>query len=209
MKPYKAFIIIIVILLIDQATKFWVKTNMFLGEEIPLTGWLSLHFTENAGMAFGMVLPGVWGKLFLSAFRLVAVGGGVWFIMHLIKNRAHWGFIAAASMILAGAIGNMIDGTFYGVIFSHSYSGVAEVFPDKGYAGFLQGLVVDMIRVKLFTFRVPQWVPGIGGGFYEFFPFIFNIADAAITVGVFIILIFQGIFFKEEAKVETVPPIES
>lgn len=178
---------------------------MFLGEEIPVTSWFSLHFTENPGMAFGMVLPGVWGKLFLSAFRLVAVMGGVWFIIHLIKQKSHWGFISAASMILAGAIGNMIDGTFYGVIFSDSYMGAAKFLPEHGYAGFLQGLVVDMVHVKLFTFRFPEWVPGVGGEFYEFFPFIFNVADSAITVGVFIILIFQGMFFKEETKTEIVP----
>lgn len=209
MKAYKAFLIVLIILLIDQLTKFWVKTHMFLGEEIPVTGWFSLHFTENPGMAFGMVLPGVWGKLFLSGFRLVAVGGGVWFIIHLIKQKSHWGFIAASSMILAGAIGNMIDGTFYGVIFSDSYMGVAKVFPERGYAGFLQGLVVDMVHVKLFTFRFPQWVPSVGGEYYEFFPFIFNVADSAITVGVFIILIFQGLFFKEEAKPETAASVVS
>src|SRR4051812_19039078 len=120
MKSYKAFLIVLGILILDQFTKFWVKTHMFLGEEIPLTGWLSLHFTENPGMAFGMVLPGVWGKLFLSAFRLVAVVGGIWFIKHLIRQESHWGFVVCASMILAGAIGNMIDGTFYGMIFSDS-----------------------------------------------------------------------------------------
>ena len=97
----------------------------------------------------------------------------------------------------------MIDGTFYGVIFSDSYMGVARLFPAQGYAGFMQGLVVDMIHVKLFEFHVPEWVPGVGGRFYEFFPFIFNIADSAITVGVFIILIFQKTFFREEIKTET------
>lgn len=193
MKAYKAFLIILVILTIDQVTKFWVKTHMFLGEEISITSWFSLHFTENPGMAFGMVLPGVWGKLFLSAFRLVAVGGGVWFIRHLIKQNSHWGFVTAASMILAGALGNMIDGTIYGVIFSDSYMGAAKFLPHHGYAGFLQGLVVDMIHVKLFNF---QW----GNTTYEFFPFIFNVADSAITVGVFLILIFQKVFFKEEVK---------
>ena len=191
MRAYKPLLIVITILIIDQLTKFWVKTHMFLGEEISITSWFSLHFTENPGMAFGMVLPGVWGKLFLSAFRLVAVGGGTYFIFHLLKQKAHWGFITAASMILAGAIGNMIDGTIYGVIFSDSYMGIARVFPPHGYAGFLQGLVVDMIHVKLFTFH---W----DGQLYEFFPFIFNVADAAITIGVFLILIFQKSFFKEE-----------
>ncbi len=196
MKAYKAFLVVIVILIIDQLTKFWVKTHMFLGEEISVTSWFSLHFTENPGMAFGMVLPGVWGKLFLSGFRLVAVGGGTYFIFYLIKQKAHWGFITASSMILAGAIGNMIDGSIYGVIFSDSYMGVARLFPQHGYSGYMQGLVVDMIYVKIFNFH---W----GGQQYEFFPFIFNIADSAITIGVFLILIFQKVFFKEEVKTET------
>ena len=200
MKPYRPFLIVIAILIIDQFTKFWVKTHMFLGEEISVTSWFSLHFTENPGMAFGMVLPGVWGKLFLSGFRLVAVGGGMYFIYYLLKQKAHWGFITAASMILAGAIGNMIDGTIYGIIFSDSYMGVARVFPPHGYAGFLQGLVVDMIHVKL-----PEitW----NGRSHEIFPFIFNVADASITTGVFLIRIFQKSFFKEE-EAESVTAVE-
>ncbi|MFN8322010.1 MAG: lipoprotein signal peptidase [Chitinophagales bacterium] len=202
MKAYKAFLIVIVILIIDQITKVWVKTHMFLGEEIPLTSFLTLHFTENPGMAFGMVLPGVWGKLLLSGFRLLAVGGGVWFILRLIKRNEHWGFITATSMILAGAIGNMIDGSFYGLIFTDSYHGLAQSFTGHGYAGFLQGLVVDMIHVRLFNFT-------LGGTTYEFFPFIFNIADSAITIGVFIIILFQGLFFKEENKADVTTAAEN
>lgn len=197
MKAYKPLLLVIVILIIDQLTKFWVKTHMFLGEEISVTNWFSLHFTENPGMAFGMVLPGVWGKLFLSAFRLIAVGGGTYFIFYLLKQKSHWGFITAASMILAGAIGNMIDGSIYGIVFSDSYMGIARVFPEHGYAGFMQGLVVDMIHVKLPNLH---W----NGRSYEPFPFIFNVADSAITIGVFLILIFQKYFFKEEVKQETV-----
>jgi signal peptidase II len=200
MKAYQAFLIVTVILIIDQLTKFWVKTHMFLGQEIEVTRWFSVHFTENPGMAFGMVLPGVWGKLFLSAFRLVAVAGGTYFIYYLIKQKAHWGFITASCLILAGAIGNMIDGSIYGIIFSDSYMGVARVFPPHGYSGFMQGLVVDMIHVKLFNFH-------FGGQLYEFFPFIFNVADSAITIGVFLILIFQKVFFKEETKPAVDPSI--
>lgn len=198
MKAYKPILLVVVILILDQVSKFWVKTNMFLGQEITLTSWLSLHFTENMGMAFGMVLPGVWGKLFLSVFRLIAVGGGIYFINYLLKKNAHWGFITASCLILAGAIGNMIDGSIYGIIFSDSYMGVAKLFPEKGYAGFMQGQVVDMIHVRLFNFR-------FSGQEYEFFPFIFNIADAAITIGVFIILIFQKWFFIEETQPQAGP----
>jgi len=192
MKAYKAAIIVLLILLVDQGTKFWVKTHMMIGQEIHVTNWFIINFVENPGMAFGMVLPGIWGKLFLSVFRLVAVTGGIWFLRRIIKKGEHWGFVTAVSLILAGAIGNMIDGTLYGIIFNDSYHQVATLFPKEGgYSGWMQGLVVDMVQVKLYS-----------GRNFEFFPFIFNVADSAITVGVFIILLFQGVFFKE-AKPET------
>ncbi len=178
---------------------------MIIGEEIVLTNWWRLHFTENPGMAFGMVLPGVWGKLFLSVFRLAAVGGGIWYVLHLLKTKAHWGFVTACSMILAGAIGNMIDGAFYGLIFSDSYGKVATLFPQGGgYAGFLHGQVVDMLWFPMFHGFFPNWVPFWGGEYFEFFRPVFNVADSAITSGVFIILVFQQYFFVEETTKEGV-----
>jgi signal peptidase II len=201
MKGYKAAIIIVSIILIDQATKIWVKSNMMLSQEYIITDWFRIHFTENPGMAFGMMLPGVWGKLFLSIFRLFAVVGGVWYLRKIIYEKAHWAFVTAASMVLAGAMGNMIDGTFYGVIFSESHHQVAQLFPaEGGYSGWMQGLVVDMLWFPLFHGFWPEWVPFVGGDYFEFFRFIFNIADAAITTGVIIILLFQGVFFKDNPE---------
>ena len=201
MKPYKVFLIVLAVLIVDQAVKIWVKTHMVMGEEIIITNWWRLHFTENAGMAFGMVLPGVWGKLFLSLFRLTAAVGGFWYILHLLKNKAHWGFITACSMILAGAIGNMIDGTVYGLIFTDSFGRIATLFPKGGgYAGFLQGHVVDMLWFPLFHGFFPNWMPFWGGEYFEFFRPVFNVADASITTGVIIILAFQQYFFTEETE---------
>jgi signal peptidase II len=203
MKPYKAFLIILAVLIVDQAVKIWVKTHMVMGEEIVIANWWRLHFTENPGMAFGMVLPGVWGKLFLSTFRLAAVGGGIWYVLHLLKTKAHWGFVTACSMILAGAIGNMIDGAFYGMIFTDSYGRVAGFLPKAGgYAGFLHGQVVDMMWFPMFHGFFPNWVPFWGGEYFEFFRPVFNVADSAITSGVFIILLFQQYFFVEETSKE-------
>ena len=207
MKSYKVILIILAVLVVDQAVKIWAKTHMLMGEEIIITNWWRLHFTENPGMAFGMVLPGVSGKLFLSIFRLAAVIGGGWYVVHLLKTKAHWGFVTACSLILAGAIGNMIDGAFYGLMFSDSYGGnVAQLFPKGGgYAGFLQGHVVDMMWFPLFHGFFPSWVPIWGGEYFEFFRPVFNVADSAITGGVFVILIFQKYFFVEETKKEETP----
>lgn len=210
MKPYKAFLIVLAVLILDQAVKLWVKLHMVMGEEIVVTNWFRLHFTENPGMAFGMVLPGVWGKLFLSVFRLAAAAGGFLYIHHLLKTKAHWGFVSACSMILAGAIGNMIDGAFYGMIFSDSYGKVATLFPHGGgYSGFLQGQVVDMLWFPLVHGTIPGWFPIWKGEYFEFFRPVFNVADSAITTGVFIILVFQKYFFAEESetKQEQAPAI--
>ncbi len=194
----KSLLLILVLVLADQAIKIWMKTHLMLEEEIVITSWFRLHFTENVGMAFSMVLPGAFGKLFLSLFRTIAAGVGIWYLTTLVKRHAHWGFILSVCLILAGTIGNLIDGMFYGIIFGDSHYRIAEVFPAQGYAGFMQGHVVDMFWFPLFTGHYPNWVPGVGGQSFQFFPAIFNVADAAITVGVIIILLFQGVFFKEE-----------
>lgn len=198
MKAYKPFLLIVFILLLDQALKFYIKTHFMLYESRAITPWFNLYFVENEGMAFGMVLPGLGGKIFLSLFRLVAVFGGVWYLRKLIKENQHWGFITSVSMILAGAIGNMIDGTFYGLIFTDSHYRIAQLFSKEGgYGDLLTGRVVDMLHFPLINGTFPQWFPVWPGEPFTFFSPIFNIADAAITVGVFIILIFQNKFFVE------------
>lgn len=195
-----AYTLIVVMVLIDQAVKIWVKTHMVMGQEIQIASWFYIHFTENPGMAFGMQIPGIYGKLALSAFRIAAVGGGFYLLKRIIQNQAHPGFVAASALILSGALGNLIDGTFYGRLFSDSYGRIAEVMPaDGGYAGWLGGHVVDMLWFPLFSGFWPAWMPIIGGDYFEFFRPVFNIADAAISVGVAIIFLFQGIFFANQS----------
>ncbi|WP_462317704.1 lipoprotein signal peptidase [Marinilabilia sp.] len=192
--------IVLAILIIDQALKIWVKTNMMLGDEFSVFGnWFYIHFVENNGMAFGMELGGDFGKIFLSIFRIVAVVGIVWYLIKLARKDAPTGLIVSVSMVLAGALGNIIDSAFYGMIFNHSYSQIASLFPDGGgYAPFLHGRVVDMFYFPLFSGVYPDWLPFLGGQEFIFFRPVFNIADSSITMGILSILIFQKHFFKEE-----------
>lgn len=194
-----SLIIILAILFIDQALKIWVKTNMMLGDEFPvISDWFYIHFVENNGMAFGMELGGDWGKIFLSLFRIVAVIGIGWYLYKLSCKDAPKGLIISISMVLAGALGNIIDSAFYGMIFNHSYSQVATLFPEGGgYASFLHGRVVDMFYFPLFSGQYPEWLPWIGGQEFIFFRPVFNVADSSITLGILSILIFQKDFFKE------------
>tara|TARA_B100000780_G_scaffold275542_1_gene242338 strand:- start:962 stop:1600 length:639 start_codon:yes stop_codon:yes gene_type:complete len=191
-----------IVLLLDQASKFWVKTNMYLNQEIPVFGdWAIIHFTENPGMAFGMEFGGEFGKLFLSLFRIVAVSALGYYVYHLVKNKAPRGIIIAITLIFAGAIGNIIDSVFYGIIFSDSYYQIAEFMPaNGGYGSWLHGRVVDMIYLPVIKGVVPDWSPVMAGDYFIFFRPIFNLADTAISVGVGLILILYRQFWGEEKK---------
>ncbi|MBI1267259.1 MAG: lipoprotein signal peptidase [Cryomorphaceae bacterium] len=215
MSKYKhAIFVVFAVLIIDQILKIWIKMNWTIGEHLTLIdGFFELHFIENNGMAFGINLPGVWGKLALSLFRIAAVVAIGFYLKKNIDQKAHKGFVTCVAMILAGAVGNIIDSAVYGVFFSRSSLGqVAELFPtDGGYAssgalgGYLEGYVVDMLH---FTVRWPEWVPYFGGS-GEIFPPIFNIADAAISLGIIWIIIRQKKFFAAEKAEDIVADVES
>lgn len=195
----KSLLIILIILVADQILKIWVKTHMQIGEEISLFGkWGMLHFIENNGMAFGMEMGGKTGKLLLSIFRIIAITAIAVFLHSLIQNKTNTGLIIAVSAILAGAVGNMIDSAFYGIIFSESYTRPAVMFPPEGgYSSFLLGRVVDMFYFPIINTHWPEWSPFRPGESFVFFRPVFNIADSAITCGVFAILLFQKKMFKD------------
>ena len=200
----KTILIILGVLLLDQIVKILIKTNMTIGQEIHVIGnWFIIHFTENKGMAFGMNLPGNNGKIILTLFRLLAIAGIGFYLRHLIGQKAHKGLILSVSLILAGAVGNIIDSLFYGMIFNDSWGRVAALFPEGGgYAPFMQGKVVDMLYFPIIRGSWPDWFPWLGGRSLIFFRPVFNIADSCITTGVFIILIWQKRYFSEERSSE-------
>ncbi len=207
----KLTILVIIVLLIDQISKIWIKTNMGLGEEINIFGldWARIHFVENEGMAFGITLggSGSWGKLALSIFRIIAVTFLIYYIRLLIQAKASFGLLCCFALILAGAIGNILDSAFYGLIFSETpfhTGGVAEMFPEEGgYAGFLYGKVVDMLYFPMFRGTFPEWFPFWAGEPFLFFRPVFNVADTAITIGVLSLLIFHRSFFSKKSPFET------
>ena len=177
--------IILGVLFIDQWVKYYIKTHFFLGEEVDVMGdWFKIHFTENYGMAFGMEFGGKTGKLLLTLFRLIAIGFIGWYILSLTQKKSHVGYIISWTLIMAGAIGNLIDSIFYGVWF--------------GYDTWFHGRVVDMFYFPIIRTTIPEGFPLWGGEDFEFFRPVFNVADASISIGFIAILLFQRTFMKAE-----------
>jgi signal peptidase II len=193
-KYRNALLIILLVIIADQFSKIYIKTNFYYGEERMVLGhWFRLHFIENNGMAFGMKFSqGTIGKLLLTSFRLIAVGFGFYVLKQLVVRKYSRGAVICGALILAGAMGNLIDSMFYGLIFSESSFHIARFVPfGEGYARFLHGQVVDMLYFPLVEFKFPDSFPLVGGKIFSFFDPVFNIADAAISTGVITLLVFQ------------------
>ena len=202
-KKKLAILTISIAILLDQIIKIYVKTHFSLGEEVAVFDWFRIHFTENNGMAMGFEFGGKAGKLFLTLFRLVAVSAIIYWLVGNIKSKVHNAVIIAISLIFSGAVGNIIDSVFYGVIFDDSNHKVATLFSDNPYGTLFHGKVVDMFYFPLWQGTLPEWIPFVGGDFFTFFQYIFNPADAFISVGVALLFIFsKQAFPKEEVKVK-------
>jgi signal peptidase II len=221
MKARHVTLIILLIIIADQALKLWIKTHYHLNESHQVIGsGFQLYFVENPGMAYGWKFGGNWGKMALTIFRMGAVVFGTWYLRKIIREKYHRGFIFCASLVYAGALGNLIDSSFYGLIFDKGmtmdpalkeyigYNGVAT-YSSNGYASFLHGNVVDMLYFPVIDGRFPSWVPFWGGDDFQFFRPIFNIADASITTGVLSILVFQKRFFKQRNSKDVHPTVET
>lgn len=221
MKGRNLILIIFLVVLADQALKFYIKTTFTLHSSVQVFGrYFQLYFVENPGMAYGWKFGGNFGKIGLTVFRLGAVIFGSWYLLRILRMNYHKGFVICAGLIYAGAVGNLIDSCFYGMIFDKgmvfdpymkeymTYAGLATL-GSSGYSSFLHGNVVDMLYFPLIRGYFPSWVPGWGGEDFEFFRPIFNIADASISVGVITILLFQKRFFRPKNSEEDQVPVET
>jgi len=194
-----AYLLIFLILIVDQLSKVYIKTNFVLGEEVSVFSWFKILFIENEGMAWGTEIPGAYGKLFLTVFRLLAVTAiGYWLWDSVQKSCSNY-LIVSIALILAGAFGNIIDSVFYGIVFDDSHNQLATLFSDKPYGKVFHGKVVDMLYFPFIQdYPMPEWVPFIGGKPFTFFNAIFNVADMAISTGVGILIAFNKKAFHKD-----------
>ena len=205
MSAKKALWLIFLILLVDQVSKIYIKTHFYLGESVTVTSWFKIFFVENEGMAWGTVIPGAYGKLILTVFRIFAVMGIAYWLYSALKERKNAYLITAISLVFAGALGNIIDSVFYGVIFNESYYAPATLFAEQPYGTLFYGKVVDMFYFPIIEdYPLPEWIPFMGGKNFTFFNAIFNVADVAISTGVGILLVFHKKSFADDAKPEEV-----
>ena len=220
MKLRNVVFLIALIIIVDQALKIWIKTSYPTGKVAEILPWFHLHFIENPGMAWGWKFGNEIGKIVLTLFRMAAVIFGTWYLGKIVRQHYHKGFIVCASLIYAGALGNLLDSTFYGMIFDKGlhfdsvakdyfpYAGIAG-FSSDGYSSFLHGSVVDMLYFPIFNTTLPSWFPFWGGQEFEFFSPIFNVADASISIGVITLVLFQKRFFKKQHQKESFPTVET
>ena len=187
----KAYFLIFVLLLVDQVSKIYIKTNFVLGEEVSVFSWFKILFIENEGMAWGTEIPGAYGKLFLTLFRIIAVSAIGYWLWDSVQKKASNYLIVAIALILAGAFGNILDSVFYGIIFDDSHNNLATLFSENPYGTLFHGKVVDMLYFPIFDGTFPSWIPFLGGNEFRFFNAIFNIADMAISTGVGILIVFN------------------
>ena len=206
----KSIFIIVLVLLIDQISKIYIKTNFSLGDGVLIFDWFRIVFVENEGMAWGAKIPGQYGKLFLTLFRLVAIVGIGYWLWDSVNKKLSRILITSIALIFAGALGNIIDSVFYGLIFNDSHHQIASFLPaDGGYGTLFHGKVVDMLHFPLWEGFLPKWFPFWGGEYFTFFDPVFNIADMAISTGFGLLIVFNKKAFPKEIEKPVAPIPES